>query len=352
MTVYRVGIIGCGRIASLLEQESRRGNPNTHAGCYDYCDRTQIVAAADANPQRREAFGKRWGVTSLYIDWQDMIQNEDLDIISVCTYPIPHRDMVIAAASSGAKAIFCEKAMATTLREADEMVDVCRQNKVVLSINHTRRWDWQCRQVKDILQQERIGTLRAMTLHFSAGLANNGTHYFDLLRFFAGDVRWAVGHLVNSDSLDPSGSGYFHFENDVQCLVNGSSGAGAQFLYELIGSKGRITIANTRPCQFQLWVDGKMADFPSIPANQQVNTIGMGRCVIPLSVEELIEALDHNRDTISTGEDGRAALEMVLALHESERKGNARVDFPMQSRDLQVLVRPDDFISTAVPQNV
>ena len=69
-------------------------------------------------------------------------------------------------------------------------------------------------------------------------------------------------------------------------------------------------------------------------------------------VEELIEALDHNRETISTGEDGRAALEMVLALHESEQRGNARVDFPMQSRDLQVLVRPDNFISTAVPQNI
>mgnify|MGYP003309558895 CR=1 FL=1 len=73
MAVYRVGSIGCGRIASLLEQEPHRGNPNTHAGCYDYCDRTQIVAAADANPQRREAFGQRWGVTGLYIDWQDMI---------------------------------------------------------------------------------------------------------------------------------------------------------------------------------------------------------------------------------------------------------------------------------------
>ena len=135
-------------------------------------------------------------------------------------------------------------------------------------------------------------------------------------------------------------------------MVNGSSGAGALFLYELIGSKGKVTIANTRPCQFQLWVDGKVADFPSIPADQQINTIGMGRCVIPLSVEELIEALDLNRETISTGDDGRAALEMGLALHESELRGNARVDFPIQSRDLQVLVRPDNFISTAAPQNI
>ena len=47
MKVYTVGVIGCGRIASLLEQETHRGNPNTHGGCYDYYHRTRIVAADD-----------------------------------------------------------------------------------------------------------------------------------------------------------------------------------------------------------------------------------------------------------------------------------------------------------------
>ena len=42
MATYTVGIVGCGRIASLLEQETHRGNPNTHAGCFDYCRRTQM----------------------------------------------------------------------------------------------------------------------------------------------------------------------------------------------------------------------------------------------------------------------------------------------------------------------
>ena len=72
--------------------------------------------------------------------------------------------------------------------------------------------------------------------------------------------------------------------------------------------------------------------------------------MIPLSVEEIAESLDRDQDTISTGEDGRAALEMVLSLHESERLGNARVDFPMTNLDLQVLVRNEGFISDAIPQ--
>ena len=189
-----------------------------------------------------------------------------------------------------------------------------------------------------------------MTLQYSAGLANNGTHYFDMLRFFAGDVAWATGYLLDPDALDPRGTGYFHFQNGVQCIVNGSTGGSAQHLFELLGSRGRITVANTRPRQFKLFVKNKEEKFPEIPEEHKLNTTDTGRCVIPLSVEEIVESLDRDQDTISTGEDGRAALEMVLSLHESERLGNARVDFPMTNLDLQVLVRNEGFMSSAVPQ--
>ena len=350
MQVYNVGVIGCGRIASLLEQETHRGTPNTHAGCYDHCDRTRIVATADRDDERRQNFGGKWDVPGLYTDWEEMLNTEKLDIVSVCTYPIPHRDIVVAAAQSGVKAIFCEKAMATTLREADEMIDACRRNNVKLSINHTRRWDWQFRKIKELIDQEVIGSLQAMTLQYSAGLANNGTHFFDMLRFFAGDVAWATGHLLDPDALDPRGTGYFHFQNGVQCIVNGSTGGRAQHLFELLGSRGRITVDNTRPRHFKLFVGNKEEKFPEIPEEHKLNTTNEGRCVIPLSVEEIAESLDRDQDTISTGEDGRAALEMVLSLHESERLGNARVDFPMTNLDLQVLVRNEGFMSSAVPQ--
>jgi predicted dehydrogenase len=354
MTTYTVGVIGCGRIASLLEQETWRGNPNTHAGCYDYCPRTRIVAAADAHAERRQAFGRRWKVERLYADYAEMLDKEDLDIVSICTYPIPHRDITLKAAAAGIKAIFCEKAMATTLGECDEMIAACERRGVQLSINHGRRWDWQYQQVKQLLDAGRIGTLQAMTLHFSAGLANNGTHYFDMLRYFAGDVAWATGFLHDPDSLDPRGSGAFFFQSGVHGIVNGISGKNAAHLFELIGSSGRITISNDRPLQFRLFVEQsglpKEEPFPTVPDDQIINTFGNGRCVLPSSVADIVDALDSGRDSLSTGHDGRAALEMVLSFHESHRLGNARVDFPMTNHDLRVLVREADFVSGAKPQ--
>jgi len=353
MNIYKVGVIGCGRIASLMEQDKHRGTPTSHAGCYDVVEGAQIAAAADSHEGRLKAFGRKWNVEQLYKSYEEMLEDEELDIVSICTYPIPHRDITMKVATSGVKAIFCEKAMATCLREAEEMITVCDENNVKLTINHTRRWDWQYRKAKEFIDNGEIGKLQGVTLHFGGALANSGTHYFDMMRFFAGDVAWSVGHLSNPGSLDPGGSGYFYFKNGVRGIVNGVTGRNAQFLFELLGSKGRITISeNPRPAEFSLYVgEGglKKKPFPAIPEEAKTYTFGTGRCVIPLAVEEIIESIEQNEDTISSGRDGYAALEMLLSFHESERIGNNRVDFPMQNKDISVLVREPDFISSAVP---
>jgi predicted dehydrogenase len=356
MDIYRVGVVGCGRIASLMEQDEHRDKPTTHAGCYDVVERTQIVAAADSHEERLQAFGRRWNVQKLYSSYEEMVEKEDLDIVSICTYPIPHRDITMKVATSGVKAIFCEKAMATSLREAEEMIAVCEENNVKLSINHTRRWDWEHRKAKDIIDNGEIGQLIGITLHFGGALGNMGTHYFDAMRFFAGDVSWSVGHLSNPESLDPGGSGYFHFKNGVRGIVNGAAGYNSSFLFELLGSKGRITISErSRPARFRLHVDDgglRERPFPEVPEEARTQIIGAGRCVIPLAIEEIVDSIERNEDTISSGHDGYASLEMLLSFHESERIGNSRVDFPMQNKNISVLVRNPDFISSAVPKSM
>jgi predicted dehydrogenase len=180
-----------------------------------------------------------------------------------------------------------------------------------------------------------------------------GTHYFDMLRFFAGDVAWSVGHLSSPESLDPGGSGYFCFRNGVRGIVNGVAGYSASFLYELLGSKGRITISErVRPAKFSLYIeDGGLREkpFPEVPQEARTQIIGAGRCVIPLAVEEIVDNIEQNEETISSGRDGYASLEMLLSFHESERTGNNRVNFPMQNKDISVLVRDPDFISGAKP---
>src|SRR5687767_9067615 len=90
-TVYSAAIIGCGRIADTIEDEIETAPgwqllPFSHAGAYQRSPRTQLVAAADPNPDRRASLGRRRGVSDehLYDDYRALLERENPDVVSVC----------------------------------------------------------------------------------------------------------------------------------------------------------------------------------------------------------------------------------------------------------------------------
>ena len=133
---YRVGIIGCGRVAA------------AHANAYTAIESTELVALAEPDPERRLKFDEAYGVTGLYENYREMLANEELDIISICTWPPLHREMTVAAAESGAKAILCEKPMALNLGEVDRMLAACEEAGAKLVVGHQHRFDSQAVQTQ------------------------------------------------------------------------------------------------------------------------------------------------------------------------------------------------------------
>ena len=80
MDMYRVGIMGCGRIASTMEDESDV-HPISIAGAFDTLPNTELVAGCNRGAEKLHAFGKRWDVDALYHDYREMLAKEDLDIV-------------------------------------------------------------------------------------------------------------------------------------------------------------------------------------------------------------------------------------------------------------------------------
>src|SRR3989344_2709085 len=114
--------------------------PCTHAGIYNYLrDKVRLVAGCDIREDRLNLFKEKCGVTRLYKDYKEMLKKEQIDILSVSTHAPEHKEIVIEAAKSGVKAIFCEKPISISLRDAEEMIRVCKENNVILCIDHTRR---------------------------------------------------------------------------------------------------------------------------------------------------------------------------------------------------------------------
>ena len=103
MAQFKAGVIGCG------------GRGKAHARGWTASDDVVIVACADPFEAPRSAYMAEFGVENGYEDYRDMLEKEDLDFVSVCTWTELHHDMIVDAAGSGIQAIHAEKPHGTDL---------------------------------------------------------------------------------------------------------------------------------------------------------------------------------------------------------------------------------------------
>ena len=144
----KVGIIGTGWIAE------------AHVANYLKCEDVEIVAAADLIPGKAEKFCKANGISGirLYPDHKSMIDAEDLDAVSVCTYNKTHAECTIYALEHGVN-VLLEKPMCVTLEEA---VAICKAEKAsgkILSIGFQPRFDPNMKMLKKIVQSGELGQI-------------------------------------------------------------------------------------------------------------------------------------------------------------------------------------------------
>ncbi len=144
----KVGIIGTGWIAE------------AHVVNYLKCEDVEIVAAADLIPGKADKFCKANGLSGirLYPDHKSMIDAEDLDAVSVCTYNKTHAECTIYALEHGVN-VLLEKPMCVTLEEA---VAICKAEKAsgkILSIGFQPRFDPNMKMLKKIVQSGELGQI-------------------------------------------------------------------------------------------------------------------------------------------------------------------------------------------------
>jgi predicted dehydrogenase len=182
---YRVGIVGCGWMG------------NDHAEAYRDHDRTTVVAAAEPDESTRDSFADRHGVDEMYADHDRMLEEHDLDIVSVCTWHSTHAQITVDVAEHGAEGIFCEKPMCTSLGEADAMLEAAESNDVTLTVGHQRRFDPVHEAARERIADGVIGEPRTIIANGGTGLLNWGTHQIDLTRYLLGDpgTKWIIGQF-------------------------------------------------------------------------------------------------------------------------------------------------------------
>ena len=141
MAQLRAAVIGLGRIGSTFDDEIIRGGtfflPYCHAPAYAESPLVELVAGADPNPQQRTWFAERWGLSEkqVYADYREMLQRENLDLVSMCTSARPRAGIIEDTARAGVRGIWAEKPLSVSLAEADSLLQVCREHGTAVAVN-------------------------------------------------------------------------------------------------------------------------------------------------------------------------------------------------------------------------
>ena len=324
-TTFKAGIIGCG------------GRGRSHARGYEASPDVEIVACADSVEDARNAFAEQFDVPNTYENYQEMLDTESLDFVSVCTWIALHKDMVIAAANSGIKAIHCEKPMAPTWGDAKALYQACVDNDVVITFCHQRRFGAQFIKAKRLANEGAIGELRRLEAA-CPNLLDWGTHWFDMFFFYNNDepIDWVIGQIDVADErtvfgtqVETSGISWLRWKNGVEgLLATGGTGLSG-FANRLIGTEGIIDVGGGG-APIRILREGAEWQQP------ELSGLAPERDATTLSVLDLVHCIKTGREPELSGRKALQATELIFATYESSRR-RAKIHLPLTTEDSALL---------------
>ena len=332
--------------------------------------RAEIVAVADDNDDGRAAAQKRLNAPAGFADYKTMLDEAKPQIVSVAPrWPDCHKEMVLACAERGIH-VFLEKPVARTLAEADAMVAACDRHHVKVCVAHQTVYSPTVKSIKTLLADGTFGDLLEITGYGKCDRRGGGedlivlgTHTFDLMRFLAGDPTWAFARISMNDGRRPAAGDVKQAGEAIGPVVGDHitamygfpknaigrftthqprPGQGNRYWTELRCTKGIVQVGyGIQPpayfCGDPTWMTGRGAKW------EEISPAGIGQEAKPLSKEyaalngnrfiadDLIAAIEEDRPPHDSLSDGRAALEMIMAVYESFRL-NKPVDLPLKTR--------------------
>lgn len=334
MNMYRVGIIGLGNIAWLLDEDPLRKEIWTHLGAYNRNEQTVVVAACDTDAERVAAFAEKQPGVRCYGTPAEMLDSEELDIASICTPPAAHYANLAECARHDMKAIFCEKPLAENSRLAGEMAALCRKKKILLAVNHIKRWDDCYLLAREVLESGRLGALRTIVGYVDTALYTNAIHMVDLFRYFGSEVEWLIGRLqqdyvrIVDGKADSGGEVLFGFKNGAWGFLkaSGKDWSYHSFEIDLQCDEGRIRVYNAdRDVEIWKFEGSRFLSGYKEMVQQPVVYPFQRKDRMLRAVENIVASLDGKQSLTCSGRDGVAVLQLVEAIHASDERGCEKI---------------------------
>lgn len=326
-----------------------------------------VVAVADPDAAGRERARARTRAPMAYADWAEMLAREKPDLVSIGPrWAVDRLEMVTAAARIGCH-IYMEKPMAVSLDEADSILAVAAKHGIKIAVAHQVRLAPAILHLKNLVDGGMIGELlelrsRGKEDHRAGGedLMVLGTHCMYLMRYFAGDALWCGARVTRAgrdvttadrhDATEPLGPvagdsihASYAFAGGVQghfASQKVKPGSGGRFEIALYGSKGAVMVhIDQDPAVFvledPLWSPGKSGAawraLTGFPAADEASGLDATAASNRRIVLDLLRAIETGAESAVGGQEGRSALEMIMAVYASHLRG-CRVPLPLEDR--------------------
>lgn len=325
---YKSGVIGCGRMGFGFDKDPRRKHIATHAGAYKFLKSTDLTCVSDVNKKNLAGCADTLNVSGRYGNFKEMLSKEKIDILSICTPPHTHYAILKEAVKFPVKAIFCEKPLAEKAKDARRMVEVCRKKNIILQVGHQRRFDALHGSIKKFIADKKLGRVQQVNFYYTAGIRNTGTHMFDLLRFLFGDAKWVEGMFSKNPSRrekDPNIDGILKFKRGILATFQALD-VEKYLIFELdsIFEKGRLVLKNSG-FSVDFYVTGESKYYSGYRELRKARSpfrANYKRDFMVNAVRHLVECVKKQKDSVSSGEDGLRALEIVEnAIYSAKHNG-------------------------------
>lgn len=298
----------------------------------------QVVGVADTNPEVLKLAVNENSISEeqCYQSAEQMLEDLKPKTVVIATTAPTHCQYVCMAALAGVKYILCEKPMATSIAECDQMIKVCKENGAKLAINHQRRFTEGYIKVKSLCESQEFGGICSITVCASNfGLAMNASHYFEMFKLMTNDNITEVSFRMDDIKVpNPRGIQYEDHAGQIFALT----GSGHRLYMEIGGDQGH-GIHVVYGCRYgQIFVDElaghvrtvirqhEYRHLPTVqygmPANEDIFKISPASIIKP--TQDILSSL-LNEKNYPDGDCARGVILALVAAHISGENNGVRV---------------------------
>ncbi|MDP8297425.1 MAG: Gfo/Idh/MocA family oxidoreductase [Candidatus Orphnella occulta] len=326
-------VIGCGRIGAEFDNDPKRTYVSTHTGAYATIKDTDLVAVCDTDKKKVKECSDRWDIKKVFTDFGKMMEECQPEVVSICTPPSTHYPVLKELVKYGPKAIFCEKPIAASIKDAEKMIKLCDENNILFQIDHQRRFDKLHAEIKKLIEKKKFGDVQHVNFYYTAGVRNTGSHMFDLMRLFFGDAEWIEAFYskhTDKKKEDPDLDGVIRFKSGLFATFQACDVKNYLiFEMNIIFDKARIILKNSGlNVECHVVKDSKyFSGYKELGKSQKLFSATYKRNFMINAVNEIVTCLRKKKRSVSSGKDGLAALKMIEAAVSSAGKDGKRIEF-------------------------